>query len=157
VLRTTMFAFASVFAVLLAQSVSANAAEAMAKEEVDVYDQPNANGNVIATLKEGIMVDLGECGGSYCSIVRGPGKGGWVRAAALDLNPNTSSARKQKSAAYPREVQVVADADIHDQPGGGGNVIGMVRQGTTTLTRKCRADNWCPVAGGWVWGDFIVR
>ncbi len=153
--RNVLFAAAAAF--LLMQSAAGLAADAMAKEDTDVYDQPNANGNVIATVREGQFVIIGECGGSYCSVLAGPGKGGWVRGIALDMNAKASGSARTKSATYPRDVKVVADADIYDEPGGGGNVIGMVRQGTTTLVRTCRSDNWCPVAGGWVWGDFLVR
>lgn len=154
-LRQTILVAA--LAALFSMPSAAGAAEAVAREETDVYDQPNANGNVIATLREGTIVDLGECGGSYCVINKGPGRGGFVRAAALDLNPRQGGAARTKPAGFPREVQVLADADVYDQPGGGGNVIAVVRQGKTLLTRKCRTDNWCPIAGGWVWGDFLAR
>ncbi|MBX3575777.1 MAG: hypothetical protein KF723_01115 [Rhizobiaceae bacterium] len=135
---------------------AAVAADAMAKEETDVYDSQSANGNVIATLREGTMVDLGACGGTWCAIVAGPGKGGFVRAVAMNMNPGSMS-KRQKAAAYPREVKVLSDVDIYEQRGGGGRVIGILRQGTTTLLRQCSSDNWCPVSGGWVWGDFLAR
>jgi hypothetical protein len=135
---------------------AAHAVEAVAKENVDVYDSQDANGNVIATLKEGIMVDLGECGGTWCAILAGPGKGGFVRAVAMNVNP-TQGSKRQKSASYPRQVQVTSDVDIYEKPGGQGAVIGVLRQGTTTLQRACRSDNWCPISGGWVWGDFLAR
>jgi uncharacterized protein YkwD len=56
-----------------------------------------------------------------------------------------------------RTTTVKSDVDLYDQPGGGGRKIGILRKGQTIGFNSCRPDNWCQVAGGWVWGDFITR
>jgi hypothetical protein len=148
-----LFALTCMWMGLLVGAV--HAGEAIAKEDVEVYDSPNG-GSVVRTLREGTQVKLGDCE-SRCPILRGPGAGGWVRSVAMNMNPPSAGMRRKTSASYPRDVKVVADVDLYDKPGGNGKVIGIVRQGTSTLSRSCRKDNWCPVGGGWVWGDFLVR
>ncbi len=90
-------------------------------------------------------------------MLAGPGKGGFVRAAAMNMNPSNNLSRKKKAIEYPRDIAVLSDVDIYEKPGGSGKVIGILRQGSTKLMRPCRADNWCPISGGWVWGDFLAR
>lgn len=53
-------------------------------------------------------------------------------------------------------VNVKADVDLYDQPGGSGNVIGMLSAGTHVPFGGCKDDGWCQVTGrGWVWGEFL--
>lgn len=52
---------------------------------------------------------------------------------------------------------VTSDVDLYDAPGGGGNVIGILRAGNKVEFAGCRADNWCEVKGGWVFGDFLQK
>jgi hypothetical protein len=56
-----------------------------------------------------------------------------------------------------KSTTIVSDVDLYDQPGGRGKKIGILRKGQTLALISCRADNWCQVTGGWVWGSFIVR
>ena len=53
-------------------------------------------------------------------------------------------------------VKVNSDVDLYDQPGGSGNVIGMLSQGSKVPLAGCKKDGWCQVTGqGWVWGEFL--
>jgi hypothetical protein len=61
------------------------------------------------------------------------------------------------SAPVQRTTIIISDVDLYDQAGGSGRKIGILRKGQTVALVACRADNWCQVAGGWVWGAFIVR
>ncbi|NYH99947.1 CAP domain-containing protein [Cupriavidus plantarum] len=63
----------------------------------------------------------------------------------------------ERSAARPITTVIISDVDLYDVPGGVGRVIGMLRQGQTLPLYECKADDWCRVAGGWVWGAFLVR
>jgi hypothetical protein len=56
-----------------------------------------------------------------------------------------------------KSTKVISDVDLYDQPGGKGKKTGILRKGQTLAFMGCHADNWCQVAGGWVWGSFIVR
>jgi len=56
-----------------------------------------------------------------------------------------------------KSTKVISDVDLYDQPGGSGNKIGILRKGHTLAFMGCHADNWCQVAGGWVWGSFLLR
>lgn len=52
-------------------------------------------------------------------------------------------------------VTVNGDVDLYDVPDGVGNIIGILRKGTSVeLTEPCR-DGWCHVKQGWVWGEFL--
>jgi hypothetical protein len=54
-------------------------------------------------------------------------------------------------------AKVNDDVDLYDEPGGVGQVIGVLSKGkAVTLVEKCRDDNWCHVTQGWVWGDFLT-
>jgi Cysteine-rich secretory protein family len=50
-----------------------------------------------------------------------------------------------------------SDVDLYDQPGGHGKKTGILRKGQHVALTTCRGDNWCQVAGGWVWGAYIAR
>jgi hypothetical protein len=52
---------------------------------------------------------------------------------------------------------IISDVDLYDQPGGSGRKTGILRKGQRLALIGCRADNWCQVTGGWVWGSFIMR
>jgi hypothetical protein len=52
---------------------------------------------------------------------------------------------------------VTGDVDLYDTPGGSGNVIGMLNSGQQVEFISCKSDNWCHVAPGWVWGDFLQK
>jgi hypothetical protein len=56
-----------------------------------------------------------------------------------------------------KSTKIISDVDLYDQPGGSGKKIGILRKGQTLAFMGCHADNWCQVAGGWVWGSFLVR
>ncbi len=56
-----------------------------------------------------------------------------------------------------KSTVIISDVDLYDQPGGRGRKTGILRKGQTLAFLGCRADNWCQVTGGWVWGAFIVR
>lgn len=53
---------------------------------------------------------------------------------------------------------VNADVDLYDAPGGNGNVIGVLRQGTqvTLAEPGCTPNAWCHVNEGYVWGEFLT-
>jgi hypothetical protein len=63
----------------------------------------------------------------------------------------------ERRAARQTTTAIISDVDLYDVPGGVGNVIGILRQGQVLPLYECRADDWCRVAGGWVWGSFLVR
>jgi hypothetical protein len=54
---------------------------------------------------------------------------------------------------------VTSDVDLYDQPGGEGNVIGVLREGSQ-VQAKCREDQWCSIRAdegqGWVWSEFLA-
>lgn len=58
---------------------------------------------------------------------------------------------------------VLADVDLYDVPGGGGNVIRILREGSSVFPRTpCPAADWCELTTsppgpsvGWVWGEFL--
>lgn len=52
---------------------------------------------------------------------------------------------------------VNGDVDLYDNPGGTGNVIGMLDQGQQVALIGCRDDTWCETTKGWVWGEFLQR
>lgn len=52
---------------------------------------------------------------------------------------------------------IISDVDLYDVPGGAGKVIGVLRKGQHFPLVGCRADDWCQLSNGWVWGSFIVR
>jgi carboxymethylenebutenolidase len=70
------------------------------------------------------------------------------------INPSTHGASKPP---VRKSTVIISDVDLYDQPGGSGKKTGILRKGQTLALVGCRADNWCQVAGGWVWGSFIVR
>lgn len=52
---------------------------------------------------------------------------------------------------------VNSDVDLYDEPGGSGEVIGVMLEGEQVeLVEACRDDNWCNIQQGWVWGDFLT-
>jgi len=55
------------------------------------------------------------------------------------------------------KTAIISDVDLYDVPGGVGRVIGILRRGQTFPLIGCRADDWCQLSEGWVWGSFIVR
>jgi hypothetical protein len=52
---------------------------------------------------------------------------------------------------------VNGDVDVYDMPGGGGNVIGILRQGKVVkVVTACPSDNWCALADGrFDFGEFF--
>lgn len=52
---------------------------------------------------------------------------------------------------------IISDVDLYDVPGGVGRVIGILRRGQKYPLIACRADDWCQLSEGWVWGAFVVR
>lgn len=50
------------------------------------------------------------------------------------------------------------DVDLYDRPGGNGNILGVLDQGSPVNVRLCQPDNWCQLTTNyWVWGDFLRR
>jgi hypothetical protein len=56
-----------------------------------------------------------------------------------------------------KTTAIISDVDLYDIPGGVGKVIGVLRKGQKFPLVGCRADDWCQLSSGWVWGSFIVR
>lgn len=52
---------------------------------------------------------------------------------------------------------IISDVDLYDIPGGVGKVIGVLRRGQKFPLIGCRADDWCQLSNGWVWGSFVMR
>ncbi|HKY95462.1 MAG TPA: PAN domain-containing protein [Kiloniellales bacterium] len=59
---------------------------------------------------------------------------------------------------------ILADVDVYDVPGGGGNVIDFIRAGekVTASPQDCQ-DGWCHIAGpnvpggeGWIWAEGFL-
>jgi hypothetical protein len=52
---------------------------------------------------------------------------------------------------------VTSDVDVYDAPGGGGNVIGILRQGEVVkVVTPCPSNDWCALADGrFAWGEFL--
>jgi hypothetical protein len=52
---------------------------------------------------------------------------------------------------------VTSDVDVYDVPGGGGNVIGILRQGEVVkVVTACPSDDWCALADGrFAFGEFF--
>jgi hypothetical protein len=52
---------------------------------------------------------------------------------------------------------VTSDVDVYDEPGGGGNVIGILRQGEVVkVVTACPSDDWCALADGrFAFGEFF--
>lgn len=52
---------------------------------------------------------------------------------------------------------VTSDVDVYDAPGGGGNVIGILRQGEVVkVVKPCSSNDWCALADGrFAWGEFF--
>lgn len=59
------------------------------------------------------------------------------------------------SPCFAETMAVVDDVDVYDEPGGGGEIIDMLRKGKNVDVYECREDNWCSTNEGWVWGDFL--
>jgi hypothetical protein len=57
----------------------------------------------------------------------------------------------------PQLPTVTSDVDVYDMPGGGGNVIGILRQGKVVkVVTACPSDNWCALADGrFDFGEFF--
>src|SRR5258705_2571978 len=57
-------------------------------------------------------------------------------------------------------AQVLSDVDVYDAPGGGGNVVGILRSpNQVEVVGSCKPNDWCQVTGaavptgkGFVWG-----
>lgn len=62
-----------------------------------------------------------------------------------------------RSTSPQTNTSIISDVDLYDIPGGVGRVIGILRQGQILRLYECKADDWCRVEGGWVWGSFLVR
>jgi len=73
------------------------------------------------------------------------------RLQGLVANPAPASIPRQTATA------IISDVDLYDVPGGVGRVIGMLKQGQKYPLVGCRADDWCQLPVGWVWGSFIMR
>ena len=73
------------------------------------------------------------------------------RLQGLVANPAPASIPRQTATA------IISDVDLYDVPGGVGRVIGMLKQGEKYPLVGCRADDWCQLPVGWVWGSFIMR
>lgn len=56
-----------------------------------------------------------------------------------------------------KTTAIISDVDLYDIPGGVGKVIGVLRKGQKFPLVGCRADDWCQLSNGWVWGSFVVR
>lgn len=67
---------------LLATSAAAFAAPAVATGNVNVRSGPGTGYGVIDTLRRGQQVDVQQCRGSWCYVVK-PGPDGWVSASYL--------------------------------------------------------------------------
>jgi hypothetical protein len=117
-----------------------------------------------AGVYTGVIDGNGFVGGSVYDQMSPANKAGWnadhparcityKRLRAPDPEPQTF-----KRLRAPRPTATVAgDVDVYDVPGGGGNVVGMLRAGETVPFGGCNADNWCEVTDtGWVWGDFLT-
>ena len=63
----------------------------------------------------------------------------------------------ESSYAPQKTTAIISDVDLYDIPGGVGRVIGILRQGQKFPLIGCRADDWCQISEGWVWGSFIMR
>lgn len=52
---------------------------------------------------------------------------------------------------------VTSDVDVYDEPGGGGNVIGILRMGeVVNVVKACPSDDWCALADGrFAFGSFF--
>jgi hypothetical protein len=52
---------------------------------------------------------------------------------------------------------VTSDVDVYDEPGGGGNVIGILRKGEVVdVVKACPSDDWCALADGrFAFGTFF--
>jgi hypothetical protein len=52
---------------------------------------------------------------------------------------------------------VTSDVDVYDEPGGGGNVIGILRQGEVVkVVKACLSNDWCALADGrFAFGQFF--
>jgi hypothetical protein len=52
---------------------------------------------------------------------------------------------------------VTSDVDVYDAPGGGGNVIGILRQGEVVqVVTACPSNDWCALADGrFAWGELL--
>jgi hypothetical protein len=59
----------------------------------------------------------------------------------------------------PRQTAtaIISDVDLYDIPGGVGHVMGILRKNHKYPLVGCRADNWCQLSVGWVWGSFVYR
>jgi hypothetical protein len=82
---------------------------------------------------------------------------GTVQGPTVNTTYQSTSALRciPEDAAAQRGVTVNGDVDLYDVPDGVGNIIGMLRQGTTVqLVEPCR-EGWCHVQNGWVWGEFL--
>lgn len=72
-------------------------------------------------------------------------------AAPPDVAPEPAPAPKSPTAT------VTGDVDVYDEPGGDGNVIGVLQRGTVVkVLEPCPADDWCTLADGrYVFGEFL--
>jgi len=68
---------------LLATTAGAFAAPAIASSNVNVRSGPGTSYGVVDTLRRGTRVDVQNCRGSWCFVVK-PGPDGWVSANYLD-------------------------------------------------------------------------
>jgi hypothetical protein len=52
---------------------------------------------------------------------------------------------------------VTSDVDVYDVPGGGGKIIGILRQGDVVkVVKACPSDDWCALADGrFAYGQFF--
>ncbi len=116
------------------------------------YDVASMQGMRLGTLEAGRVVAIWDCPSGWCQI-----SGGYVRAEYLDLAALPDGDPRNPGNAGGggfRNVTVNGDVDLYDQPGGNGNIVGMLAMGQTIGMGQC-IDGWCQVTGGWVWGEFL--
>jgi hypothetical protein len=52
---------------------------------------------------------------------------------------------------------VTSDVDVYDEPGGGGKIIGILREGDVVkVVKACPSDGWCALVDGrFAYGQFF--
>ena len=55
--------------------------------------------------------------------------------------------------------KIKSDVDLYEEPGGVGKPIGIVRKNQTFGDGEvqCRADKWCHIPQGWIWGTYLKK
>jgi hypothetical protein len=124
---------------------------------------PDFKGGATITFVGNVNND-GSAGGTVSYSTGGPGSFTLTKPmTCLDV-PAAAPPQQQGQPQQPEPQQqakpmatVTGDVDLYDTPGGSGNVIGMLNSGQQVEFISCKSDNWCHVAPGWVWGDFLQK